>query len=53
MKYVVTVEIISRRTKEIAVYASSEDEAEDKASNLVLSWDGVDDVEVVSVDEDL
>jgi hypothetical protein len=40
------------RQKDITIYAASEAEAEEKTIALVTSWDGVDDVEVDSVDED-
>lgn len=51
MKYVVTVEFTSRRSKEITVYANDETEAEDKAVDIVLKWDGVDDAEATDVEE--
>lgn len=51
MKYVVTVELVSRRTKEINVYARDESEAEEKAVDIVLKWDGVDDADAIAVEE--
>lgn len=48
-KYLVTVEW--RKEKEVSVYAKSEDEAEDKALELVSSW-GIDDPEVIDFDEE-
>lgn len=51
MKYIVTVEITSKREKEITVYARDEAEAEEKAVDIVLGWDGVDDAEAVDVEE--
>ena len=51
MKYVVTVEIINKRTREINVYANDETEAEEKAIDIVLGWDGVDDVDAIAVEE--
>lgn len=51
MKYVVTVEFTSRRQKEITVYANDESEAEDKACDIVLKWDGVDDAEVINIED--
>ena len=51
MKYVVTVEIISKRTKEINVYARDESEAQEKALDIVLDWDGVDDATPIDVVE--
>ena len=51
MKYIVTVEITSRREKEITVYAKDEGEAEEKACNIVMQWDGVDDAEAIDVEE--
>lgn len=50
MKWIVQVEITSRRTKEITVYAKDEDEACEKAENLVLEWDGVDDADAIGAD---
>ncbi len=52
MKYVVQVEITSRRTKEITVYAASADEACQKAEEIVMKWDGVDDAEAIGADEE-
>ena len=51
MKYIVTVGIISRREKEITVYARDESEAEEKACDIVSKWDGVDDVDPIAVEE--
>lgn len=51
MKYIVTVEITSRRQKEITVYAKSEAEAEEKACDIVLAWDGVDEADALAVEE--
>lgn len=48
-KFIVTVEW--RKSKELTVYASDEDEAEDKAMDIVSTWD-IDDPEVVDVTED-
>lgn len=48
-KYCVMVEW--RKGKEVTVYAKNEDEAEEKALDLVASW-GVDDPEVTDVSEE-
>ena len=37
--------------KEITVYASDESEAEEKATDIVLGWNGVHDAEAVSTEE--
>lgn len=52
MKYRMKVDLISRRQKEITVYAQTEEEAEDKALEIVLRWDGVEDAEVTDIEED-
>ena len=49
MKYLVTVSFTC--TKELTVYAQSEAEAEDKAVDIVLKWNNVDDAESVDVTE--
>jgi len=51
MKYAVTVEYTLKFTKEITVYAKDESEAEDKACDIVLGWNNVDDAEAISVEE--
>jgi hypothetical protein len=48
-KYIVTIEW--KKTKELNVFASDEDAAEEKALEIVSSWD-IDDPEVVDVTED-
>ena len=48
-KFTVTIEW--RKQKEISVYAADEDEAEDKALDIVSTWD-IEDPEVIDVDED-
>lgn len=51
-RYVVTVMITNApREKEITVWAATEEEAEDKACDIVSGWDGVDDVEATDVEE--
>lgn len=50
MKYRVTVAMTFH--KEITVYAGSEDEAEEKAEELVSGWNNVEDVNVLEVEED-
>lgn len=47
-KFIVTVEW--KKQKEVSVYAKDDDEAEEKALELVSSW-GVDDPDVVDVEE--
>lgn len=39
------VEVVFSQKKTIKVYASSEEEAEEKASEIVLKWDNVMDVD--------
>ena len=51
-KYNVTVRITKTLEKPISVYASDESEAEEKAVDIVLGWDGIDDAESVDVEED-
>lgn len=51
-KFLVTVNIISKREKELTIYAKDDDEACRKAEELVLGWDGVDDCDVLSVEEE-
>lgn len=46
-KYSVTVSM----TRKIEVYAKSEEEAEDKACEVVLKWNGVLDAEAEDVEE--
>lgn len=46
-KYSVTVQI----TRKIEVYAKDEETAEDKAVEIVLKWDGVEDCEAVDAEE--
>jgi hypothetical protein len=50
MKYLVKVAMTFH--KELTIYASSEEEAEDKASEIVMSWNNVEDCEVLEVEED-
>lgn len=50
MKYAVKVAITYH--KELTIYAKSEDEAEDKAADIVMAWNNVEDVEVLEVEED-
>lgn len=52
MKYVVTVEYTTKRQKELTIYARDESEAEDKACDIVLGWNDVDDAEAIEVEED-
>lgn len=47
-KFIVTV--WWKKSKEVSVFAKDEDDAEDKALELVSSW-GVEDPEVVDVEE--
>lgn len=49
-KFTVTVEW--RKTRELSVYAKDEDEAEEKVLEMVSTWSGVEDPEVVEVTED-
>lgn len=46
-----TVEVAISYKKELTIFARDEDEAEEKACNLVQGWDKVHDVEVLSVEE--
>jgi hypothetical protein len=51
-KYIVTVLITNEpREKELTIYAPTENEAERKARDLVLGWDGVADAEVTDIEE--
>ena len=49
MKYLVMVQYT--QTKEITVYARDDAEAEEKACDVVLKWNGVDDAEAISCEE--
>lgn len=51
MKYIVTVEYTTKRQKELTIYAADESAAEDKACDIVLGWNDVDDAEAISVEE--
>ncbi|HEX7072944.1 MAG TPA: hypothetical protein VF226_02805 [Hyphomicrobiaceae bacterium] len=51
MKYIVTVEYTTTRQKELTIYAGSEDEAEQKACDIVLGWNDVDDAEAIEIEE--
>lgn len=52
-KFVVEVDITWEPTrKELGVYASNEIEAEEKAEGIVMKWNNVRDVEIVSVEEE-
>lgn len=51
-KYAVEIEYTSKRSKTINVWARDESEAEEKAVDIVLSWDGVDDAEATDVMEE-
>lgn len=46
-----TVKVAITYHKELSIYAKSEDEAEDKATELVSAWNGVEDVEVLETVE--
>lgn len=50
MRYSVKVAIIYH--KELTIYAKTEEEAEDKAAEIVMQWSNVEDVEVLDVEED-
>lgn len=50
-KFTVEVEFTSTRTKEINVYARDEQEAEEKAVEIVNGWDGVNDAQAINVTE--
>lgn len=51
-RYLVTVMITNEpREKELTIYAHSEEEAEEKATDLVMEWAGVSDVEVTDIQE--
>lgn len=51
-KFTVTVSYTKRFEKQITVFAPDEDEASDKAENIVSGWEGVEDVEAIDVSED-
>lgn len=50
-KYAVTVRIIKNLEKPINVFAADEAEAEEKALDIVLVWDNVDDAEAIEIEE--
>lgn len=51
-RYRVQVSFTQTKEKEITVYAKDEDEAAEKACAIVEAWDGVDEADAMSVDED-
>lgn len=51
-KYVVMVSYTLKYEKEITVYAPSDEEAADKACEIVMSWNNVDDAVAIDVNED-
>lgn len=54
MKWLVKVAIKVAITyhKELAIYAPTEADAEDKATDIVMKWSNVEDVQVLEVEED-
>ena len=50
MKYAVKVAITYH--KDLTIYADSDEEAEDKATDIVMNWNNVEDCEVLEVEED-
>lgn len=50
-KYNVTVKATQVLKKPISVYADDEAEAEEKAVDIVLKWDGMEDAEAVECEE--
>jgi hypothetical protein len=50
VKYLVKVAITYH--KELTIYAPTEQEAEDKAADIVMAWNNVEDVDVLEVEED-
>lgn len=51
-KYSVEVNFTQRRTKTISVFAKDEDEASEKACDIVLAWDDVTDADAESVERE-
>lgn len=45
------VEVIIHNKKTLTIYAKDEDDAEDKAQDLICSWNNVEDCEVINVSE--
>lgn len=50
-RYEVTMKVTKTFGKPIAVYARDEAEAEEKAVDIVLGWDDIDDAEMVDIEE--
>lgn len=50
-KFNVTMKVTQTLKKPISVYADDEAEAEEKAVDIVLAWDGVEDAEAVECEE--
>ena len=50
MRYLVKVAMTFH--KELTVYAANEEEAEDKAEQIVSNWNNVEHVDVLEVEED-
>ena len=50
-EYEVTISVTRKLKTPIMVYASDEAEAEEKAVDIVLGWDGIEDAEAVEVEE--
>lgn len=51
-KFTVMVSYTKRFKKELTIYARDEDEATDKAENIVSAWDDVEEAEATDVSED-
>jgi hypothetical protein len=49
MRYLVKVAMTFH--KELTIYANSEEEAEDKATEIVMGWNNVEDCEVLEIEE--
>lgn len=50
-EYEITMSVTRKLSTPILVYASDESEAEEKAVDIVLAWDGIEDAEAVEVEE--
>lgn len=51
MRFNVQVSFTKRYTKDLTVYASDSSEAEEKAQDIVLGWDDVEDVDIVDIED--
>lgn len=52
LKYIIEAEYTKKFTKFLTVYAKSEDEAQEKAEEIIGNWDDVQDIDVSNIVEE-